>query len=153
MEQLEQLIAAHPLFAGLKPEYSHLIGGCAHNVRFEPGQFLLHHGGPADEFYLLRHGRVALTLGAPGRPALTVQTLGPGELLGVSWLVAPYRWMYDAQALETVGAIAIDAACLRAKSEADHDLGFELAQRLMAVLVQRLHAARLQLLDVYGTQR
>ncbi len=153
MEQLEQIIAAHPLFAGLRPEYARLIGGCAHNVRFEPGQLLLRHGASADEFYLLRHGTVALVLTAAGRGALTVQTLGPGELLGVSWLVAPYRWMYDAQALETVGAIAIDAACLRAKSAADHDLGFELAQRFMGVLVRRLHAARLQLLDVYGTHR
>ena len=153
MEPLEHIIAAHPLFAGLRPEYTHLIGDCAHNMRFEPGEFLLQHGAPAAEFYLLRHGRVALALGAPGRGTLTVQTLGPGELLGVSWLVTPYRWMYDAQALEPVGAIAIDAACLRAKSEADHDLGFELAQRFMAVLVRRLHAARMQLLDVYGTHR
>jgi CRP-like cAMP-binding protein len=152
MQPLEQIIAAHPFFAGLRPQYTHLIGGCAHNVRFEPGQFLLQHGAPADEFYLLRHGRVALALGAPGRSPVTIQTLGPGELLGVSWLVAPYRWMYDAEALEPVGAVAIDAACLRAKSEADHDLGFELAQRFMGELVRRLHAARLQLLDVYGTR-
>lgn len=150
MQGLEQIITAQPFFAGLDPPYAHLIGRCAKNVRFEPGEYLLQQGAAADQFYLLRHGRVALELSGPGRGTVLFQTLGPGELVGVSWLLPPYRWTYDAKALEQVRAIAIDAACLRAKSEADHDLGYELMKRFMPVLVRRLQAARLQLLDVYG---
>jgi hypothetical protein len=47
-------------------------------------------------------------------------------------------------------AIGIDAACLRGKCEADHDLGYEMMKRFLPILVQRLHATRLQILDVYG---
>lgn len=150
MEGVEQIVAEHPFFAGFDPAYAQLIGGCAKNVRFGPGGYLLQQGSPADQFYLLRHGRVALELSGPGRGTVTFQTLGPGELVGVSWLVPPYRWTYDAKALELVRAIAIDAACLRGKSEADHHLGYEMMKHFMPVLIQRLQAARLQLLDIYG---
>ena len=129
-----------------------MSAGCAKNVRFEAGQYLFREGEPADEFYLLRHGRVALEITAPGRGAVTFQTVGEGEIVGVSWLIPPYRWTYDARALELVRAIAHgrDAACAQ-KCEADHDLGYEMMKRFVPVLVERLQATRLQILDVYGT--
>ena len=150
MEGLERIISEHPFFEGLDQAYIDLITGCARNVRFEPGAYLFREGGPADEFYLIRHGRVALELPTPGHGAVTFQTLNPGDVVGVSWLVAPYRWSYDARAAELVRAISLDAKCLRGKCDKDHDLGYELMTRFVPMLVQRLHATRLQVLDVYG---
>jgi len=51
-----------------------------------------------------------------------------------------------------VGAIAVDAACLRAKAEVDHTLGHQLVTRVAAVLLQRLQATRIRLLDLYGAE-
>ena len=150
MEGLQRIIKEHPFFAGLDPAFCDLICGCARNARFEAGEYLFHEGNAADQFYLLRHGRVALQLTAPGRGALTFQTLGEDEVVGVSWLIPPYRWTFDAKALELVRAIALDAACLRNKCETDHHLGYEMMKRFMPVLIQRLQATRLQILDVYG---
>lgn len=150
MEGLERIVREHPFFAGLDEEFVKLISGCARNVRFEAGRYLFHEGDPAKEFYLLRHGRIALELAVPGRGSVTFQTLGEGEIVGLSWLLPPYRWSYDAKALELVRAIGMDAVCLRQKSEADHDLGYEMMKRFMPVLVARLQATRLQILDVYG---
>jgi CRP/FNR family cyclic AMP-dependent transcriptional regulator len=149
MEGLERIVREHPFFSGLKEEFCELISECAKNVRFEAGQYVFHEGQPADQFYLLRSGRVALQISAPER-TFTVQTVGEDEIVGASWLVPPYRWGFDAKALELTRAIAMDAACLRGKSEGDHDLGYELMKRFMPVLIQRLHATRLQILDVYG---
>jgi CRP/FNR family transcriptional regulator, cyclic AMP receptor protein len=148
---LERLICAHPVFAGMALEYCDLIGGCARNVRFDKGAYLFREGEPADEFFLIRHGRVALEIMAPGRGPLRFLTVNAGEIVGESWLVAPYRWIFDAQALELTRALSIDASCLREKCEDDHDLGYEMMKRFMAMLVQRLQAAQLQMLDVYGT--
>lgn len=148
---LERTIREHPFFAGLDEGFCELVCGCARNVRFEAGQYLFREGEPANEFYLLRHGRVALEVTAPGRGAITVQTVGGGEIVGVSWLIPPYRWTNDARALEPTRAISMDATCLRRKCEADHDLGYEMMKRFVPVLVQRLQATRLQVLDVYGT--
>lgn len=152
MEQtgLDRIVKEHPFFSGLEHGFCDLVCGCARNVRFNAGEFLFHEGGPADEFYLLRQGRVGLQVVAPGRGPLTFQTVGVGELVGLSWLIPPYRWTFDARALELVRAIGIDAKCLRAKCEADHDLGYDLMQRLLPVLIDRLHATRMQILDVYG---
>lgn len=148
---LQEIVKAHPFFAGLDEEFSVLVCGCAKNVRFNAGQYLFREGEPADQFYLVRHGRVALQISAPGREAVTFQTLGPGEIVGVSWLIPPYRWSYDAKALELTRAIAMDAACLRGKSESDHDLGYDMMKRFMPILIQRLQATRMQILDVYGS--
>jgi CRP-like cAMP-binding protein len=150
MEGLERVIKAHPFFAGMAEEFSALVCGCAKNAHFSAGQYLFHEGEPADWLYLIRHGRVALQLTAPGRGAVIFQTVVEGELAGVSWLIPPYRWTYDATAIEDTRAIAINAACLREKCEDDHDLGYEMMKRFMPVLIQRLQATRLQILDVYG---
>ncbi|HEY8262155.1 MAG TPA: cyclic nucleotide-binding domain-containing protein [Methylosinus sp.] len=150
IEGLEHIVAQHAFFAGLEPSFIALVSGCAKNARVETGTYLFHEGESADWFYLLRDGRVALEMRDPARGAVTLQTLGPGDVCGLSWLVPPYRWSYDARALEAARAIAIDAACLRRKSEADPRFGYEMMKRFMPPLVQRLQAARLQMIDVYG---
>lgn len=148
---LLRIITEHPFFAGLDGETCELLSGCAKNTRFDGNNYLFKEGGPADEFYLLREGRVALEINIPGKAGLTFQTLGPGEIVGVSWLVTPYKWTYDARALEPLRAISLDARCLRGKCEDNHSLGYEMMNRFVPILVQRLQATRLQLLDIYGT--
>ncbi len=83
-------------------------------------------------------------MATPGRGAVQFETLGEGEIVGLTWLLPPYRWGYDARAIELMRAIALDATCLRDKCEADHDLGYALMKRFLPVLVQRLQATRLQ---------
>ena len=153
MEGLERIVAEHRLFEGLGHEFIALAAGCAKNVRFDPDQYLFHADDAADWIYLIRHGRVALEMAAPGRGAMQLETLGEGEIAGLTWLLPPYRWGYDARAIELTRAIALDAKCLRDKCEADHDLGYALMKRFLPVLVQRLQAMRLQMLDVYGPDR
>ncbi|MFN3231345.1 MAG: Crp/Fnr family transcriptional regulator [Alphaproteobacteria bacterium] len=147
---LKRIVREHPFFADLDKGFCDLVCGCAKNVRFDAGQFLLREGETAEDIYMLRAGKVALEIHAPGGPEITFLTLGPGEIVGVSWLVPPYRWTHDARAIEPVRAIALDAACLRGKCDEDHDLGYEMMMRFMPVVVERLQATRLQLLDVYG---
>ncbi|MBI1180978.1 MAG: cyclic nucleotide-binding domain-containing protein [Alphaproteobacteria bacterium] len=149
-EGLKRILAEQPFLAGLDAPHLELLHGCASNVRFETGAFLLREGEPANAFYLLREGRVALEIHAPGGPPVVFQTLGPGEVVGVSWLVPPYRWSYDARALEPVRAVGLDAACLRRKCDADHHLGYAMMTRFVPLLVGRLQATRMQILDVYG---
>ena len=147
---MDAIIRQHRFFAGLDEDTIALLAGCARNVIFKPGQYLFHTGEDANEFYLIREGQVALDVVAPGKGAITFQTVGYGEIVGVSWLLPPYRWMHDARAVDQVHAIGMNAACLRGKCDADHDVGYEMMRRFLPVLVSRLQATRLQLLDVYG---
>ena len=151
MQTLEPILAQHPFFHSLDSAYRELIVGCAGNVRFRAGEFLFHEGETANRFYLIRHGRVALQVFIPGQGPTTLATIEAGEVLGWSWLFPPYRWHFDAQATELVRAVGFDGECLRGKCEADHALGYALMQRFAQIIVQRLQATRLQLLDLYGT--
>jgi CRP/FNR family transcriptional regulator, cyclic AMP receptor protein len=144
------LIAAHPLFEGLDPGLVDYLAGCGRNVAFEPGARIFHEGAPADLFYLIRRGNVALEVHDPRRGSYVFQTVGAGDVLGVSWLVPPYRWEFDARATDAVGAVAFDASCIREKCDTDPAVGYALMKRFVPVLVERLQAARLQAMDVYG---
>ena len=153
MQTIEQLIADAPVFGGLAQAQLELIAGCAVNARFGAGELLFREGAPAERFFLIREGAVALEVQAPGRGALVIQTLGEGEVVGWSWLFEPYRWQFDARATTPTGVVAFDGACLRGKCDADHELGYQLMRRFAASMIERLQATRLQLLDVYGHAR
>lgn len=147
---LSELVALHPLLAGLPGNVAEVVAGCARTVAFGPDRLILHEGEVADTLYLIRRGRVALEVHQPGAGALVVETLGPGSALGWSWLIPPYRWHLDARSLETVLTVAIDAECLRHKAEKDPEFGYRLMQRMSSVILDRLQATRYRLLDVYS---
>ena len=136
---------------GSRRSSSTLIAGCGQNVGFTHGELLAREGAPADTFYLVRKGRVALTTHVPARGAVVIETLDPGEVVGWSWLFPPYVWHFDARAVDDVRAVAFDGACLRGKCEVDHSLGYTLMGRFAAVMIDRLQHTRLRLLDVYGS--
>jgi CRP/FNR family transcriptional regulator, cyclic AMP receptor protein len=149
METLQRILADHPFARGLSEKHLELLTGCASNVRFGAGQVVFHEGEEANEFYLIREGKMAVELFAPERGPVNILTLGEGEVLGWSWLVPPYRWRFDARAIEPTRAIALDGKCLREKAERDSELGYELLKRMAHIMEERLHATRLQLLNVY----
>lgn len=150
MESLEPILSEHAFFKDLPPAYLKIVVGCASNVKFDEGEFLFREGGDADKFYLIRHGRIALKIFTTHKGPVTLQTIGPGEVVGWSWLIPPYRWHFDAQATELTRAIALDGKCLRGKCDDDHSLGYELMKRFTHIMEERLQATRLQLLDLYG---
>ncbi len=150
MKSIEMLLAEHPFFRGMAPAHLQLFAGCASNVRVDPGAYIFREGDEADRFLLLRHGRVAVEAFVPQRGPVTIETLGEGDVVGWSWMFPPYRWAFDVKALELVRAIAFDAACIRQKSETDPSLGYALMKRLVPMIIRRLQATRLQILDIYG---
>ena len=152
-QTLEPLLRGHKFFAGLDPDHLALLVGCASNVVFPAGTFLFREGEPAETFFLIRDGKVALEIAAPGRGALVVQTLGEEDVAGFSWLIEPHRWEFDGRAVERVRAVQMDGACLRGKCDEDLRLGYELMRRFAGLATNRLQATRLQVLDVYGHAR
>jgi len=149
MRTLDLVLADIPLFEGLAPAQLELLAGCAGNVRFGEGQRIFREGDPADSFFVIRHGTIAIETFVPGRGGVTIETVEDGEVIGWSWLFAPYRWHFDARALTVIRATAFDGACLRDKCAADPELGYELMSRFAKLLIERLQWMRLRLLDVY----
>ena len=144
------LLAEHPFFRDLHSDHLDTVVGCATNVTFEPGQFVFREGDRADRFFVIREGRVAVEVFVPSKGPITIETIDGGEVLGWSWLFPPYKSHFDARALDAVRALALDGACLRGKCEEDTDLGYRLLRRFNQIVVERLEATRMQLLDLYG---
>ncbi|MGZ4490079.1 MAG: cyclic nucleotide-binding domain-containing protein [Nocardioidaceae bacterium] len=153
MRSLQELLMEHPFFAGLDDSTVSLLVGCAGNAHYRAGEYLFHEGEPADRFFVIRRGRVALDVHLPGQPEKVVDTVDEGDVVGWSWLVPPYRWFFDGRAVQEVSAVVVEAACLRAKCEEDPALGYALMQRVAGVMYQRLQSARVRLLDLYGAGR
>ncbi len=150
IESIEPLLASHPLFKNLAPAHIKLVTGCASNVVFEPDQFIFREGEEANTFYIIRQGRVRVETFSPEKGPIAIQACVDGDVLGWSWLFPPYRWRFEAIAIEKSRLIAMDGKCLRTKCETDHDLGYEMMRIFTEVVSERLDATRLQLMDFYG---
>lgn len=152
-ENLTDVLRKHPFISDLEDEYLQTLLSCASNVTYSDGDYLFREGEEATKFFLIRTGKVALELHASERGTIRIETIGPGEVLGWSWLISPFRWHFDAIAVEDIRAFALDGKCLRTKCESDHDFGYEMYKRFSKILEHRIKITRLQLLDVYGLKR
>ncbi len=152
MQTIAQYLPDHPFFRGLDTATTDLLAGCAVNIHVRAGELLFRTGEPADHFYLLRHGRIAIEVRTPGRPAV-LDTVEDGDVVGWSWVVPPYVWTFDGRASTDTSAVAFDAACLRAKCLANPVLGYDLMMRFVQLMNRRLQSARIRLLDMYGETR
>lgn len=147
---LEPILKEHEFFKDLAPDYLMLLVECAKNVRFHQGEYLMREGEEANEFFLLRHGEVGIEITMPAQGPRTIQTLSEGEVVGWSWLFPPYRAHYSVRCKTLVRALSLDGECIRGKCETNPRLGYELMQRFAQIMMDRLKATRMQLLDVYG---
>lgn len=150
LTELARVLRAHPFFAALTEDELALVAGCGVAVELAAGQSITREGEPAEHFYALVQGKVAVQIFVPGRGLLTLQTLRGGEVLGWSWGFPPSTWTFDACALTPTRAVRLDAAALLRRCDESPQLGYKLMRGLVRVMTERLHGTRLQLLDLYG---
>lgn len=143
-------IASHPLFSGLDPELAREVAAGADEREYAAGDLLAREGTTANCLLLILRGKVALEVGAADRPTLTVQTVGPGEVVGWSWMVSPFRWRFDARAVKSTHVIALDGAVLREVLARRPVWGFAFLLRFLPLIAERLENTRIQLLDIHA---
>jgi len=152
MTSVDQL-SGFALFDGLTAAQRAAVASAAQPVEFAAGTRLFEEGQLALGCWLILAGQVALETSFPGRGQSAVQTLGPGDVLGWSWLVPPHHWHFTATAQGPVSAVQLDTAALRTLAQQDPALGYPLALGLIEVLLARLQSTRARLLDLYGSPR
>jgi CRP/FNR family cyclic AMP-dependent transcriptional regulator len=151
---VSEALEAHPFTDDLTPEQIGTLAECVDaEVEWEPGAVIFNEGEVADRCYLLVDGSVAVGVESPGPGGpRTIHTVHAGDVLGWSWLFPPHRWVFGAVALTPTSAIALDGARLRGAVLDDPSFGVGLVMRVGALVAERLHATRLQLLDLYGNR-
>ena len=143
-------LAAHAFLRGMPAVDVALLAGAAVPVSLPAGHRIFGEGAPASKCWLLTAGQVTLDLLMPGRANLIVETLGPGDVLGFSWLSPPHQWQFGAEVVEPTEAFELDGATVMALCDRHPELGYQLALRFLATAVQRLQATRIRLLDLYA---
>lgn len=146
VKALESVLIEHPFLREFKPDHIRLLADSAMRMHYEAGEFIFREGEPANRFYLIEQGRVSLESHLKDEAPVAVQIIGPGDVLGWSWLFPPYYWHFDARALEPTTAIFFYGTRLREQCGQDHEFGFEMMKRMAQVVIQRLQATRKQLL-------
>ena len=141
--ELEAAVAAHPFLAGINAHHLRLLADCAVRRQFRAGQVIFRKGDPANRFYLIERGKVALESSA-GDQAIRIEEVESGDLLGWSWIFPPFVWHFDARAIEPTTAIFL-YGILREYCDADPALGYVLFKRMSEVMMRRLQAARVKM--------
>lgn len=144
---LDKLLEEHPFLKGLDPHQRRLLADCAMVTRFQAGETIFRAGDPANRFYLILSGNVAIEAYVRDQGIKPIQVVGAGDVLGWSWLFPPYYWHFDARALEPTAAVFFYGTPLRTECEADHEFGYEMMRRMAETMLTRLQATRRQLLD------
>ncbi|UQW99778.1 cyclic nucleotide-binding domain-containing protein [Streptomyces sp. RerS4] len=136
--------------AVLSAEHRARLMSHAREVQFPEGTRIFDEGGRADTFWIVRSGTVTLEVPVPGPRSAPVESLGPGELVGWSWLFPPYVWQLSAEAMTPVRAYEFDATVVRMLMDADPTFGSALGHWVGRVLAVRLQQTRIRLLDLYA---
>ena len=147
MPSIENYLSSHKFFSGLDQAYIKFLAGAARELQLNEGDALFKQGERADRFYLLRRGQVSIQVPALMGPTLEIQTLGEDQILGWSWLIAPYRWSFLARAVSDSDVLEFDGSAILAHCEHDPKFGYELFKRFAALMSERLDAARQKMMD------
>ena len=138
--EIKSQILDHPFLRSISPEHLDILLHNAKEADFAAGELVLKEGEPANRFYLIESGRVAVEAGS--KDGKNVQVLEPGEVLGWSWMFPPFSWHFSARALEATRCLVLDGGHLLVTAEENPDFGYDLMRRITQVLVERLQATR-----------
>ena len=149
-QSIEEYLSANAFFSGMDSSFLKFLSDSTNELQIKTGEVLFKYGNPADKFYLLRRGQVAIQVPALMGPSLDIQTLGPDQILGWSWLIPPYRWNFLARALEDSDLLEFDGSAILARCEEDPKFGYELVKRFATLMSDRLNAARQKMMDEWN---
>jgi CRP/FNR family transcriptional regulator, cyclic AMP receptor protein len=145
MSEAAPIVGAQQFLRTMPAPYIGRLAAIATHITLPAGHRLFEEGGPADKFWLIDAGQVSVDVLIPGDGKVTIERLGRGDVLGLSWLQPPYRWQYGAITTQPMQAFEFDARDVRAMCERDPAFGYAVVKRFMAVAARRLQATRARL--------
>lgn len=137
-----------PFLSGMRKADLSKLAKAARFTDFPAGRRIFSESDPAERFWLVQDGTVALELHMSGQSPVVIETFGPGSVLGWSWLFRPYQWRFGGVATTPVRAIEFDGRLVRTLCAVDPSLGYELTRRFAELVVDRLEATQTRLAEL-----
>ncbi len=139
--------ASHAFLQGLSDRHLMILASGARPFTAAAGEYLARQGASAHALFLIQSGHVTLSTSLPKRGEVAIQTVGPGDIVGWSWLLPPHRWQFDIRAVDSVSGLAFDGEWLRQLCESDYEVGYHLLKQILAVIGDVIAASRLKSLN------
>ncbi|MFV8834205.1 Crp/Fnr family transcriptional regulator [Aquisalimonas sp.] len=139
-----------PFFADLDEYVIQQLSRCATPRTLPRGDVLFRQGEVSDAFYLVTQGEILIEIPAISGPALEIQRLTEGQILGWSWLIPPYKWTFQARAEADTELLAFDGAAILAHCEEEPAFGYAVLKKFSALMSERLEAARRRMMDEWN---
>lgn len=140
-------LEAQPWLKGMDPRHLQLLAQDCVPAEFRAQEVIFKEGGIANRFYLIIDGNVQVESSVIEGDSVPIQILGPGDLLGCSWIFPSAYWQFDARAETAVKALCFYGSHLRELCEKNHEFGYELMRRVCEVIIFRLQTVRRKLVE------
>jgi CRP/FNR family transcriptional regulator, cyclic AMP receptor protein len=147
-----EILRRYPFFAGLANEQLSSLARLTEEVTVTTGDYLFYEGVNLAYIYLVAEGSIAITLSQPEVVSrviipppgartreVAVSAVGPGDLVGWSALVPPFKATSSARTATRSRCYAINAAELRQLFEIEPRFGYQIMQRVAQVARDRIH--------------
>jgi CRP-like cAMP-binding protein len=145
--KISDIVANNDFFSGLSEEHLEFLLQHSKEQRFGAGEIIFRQGDHADRFYLVLRGEVTVEIPAIYGPPMQMQNLGRGKILGWSWLITPYRWDFQARAVQDSEVVRFDGGVVLRRCEKDAEFGYEIMKRFSLLMSERLTAARKSMIE------
>jgi CRP-like cAMP-binding protein len=147
---IKSLIGQSELFAGLSVGFTDFLAAHATMRLVRKNEVLFTYGDHADHFYLVSGGHISIEVAAIAGPELELQDLGPGAIVGWSWLIPPHRWSFNGRAKSPAEVVEFDGKAVLARCEQDPRFGYELLKRFATLMSERLNLARQKMMEAWS---
>lgn len=127
-----------------------VLAAIAQSRHVPAGTALFREGDPSEFLAVVLEGRIGLRMRVPERGPVTLLTVEPGDVIGWSAVVPPYRATSTGVALTDSELAYFDAKDLRAALDEDDSLAAEFYPLVLRAVARRLEGTRLQLLDLFS---
>lgn len=148
-QKMQAFLEKQDFFAGLEQEYLEFLAENAEEQEVAADEVLFRYDDKAGNFYVVVEGDITLEVAALEGPSLKLQEVGPGEVIGWSWLIPPYRWNFQGRAQKATTVYAFDGKAIRKRCEEDCDFGYAVLKRFSELMSARLAFARQRMIDVW----
>lgn len=131
----------YELLKGLSPAEVDQVLALGARIKVPNGGSLFRLGDPADRLFLTERGRIRLTLPMLVRNReedILIEEKSPGEMVGWSAMVPPYRFTLSATAPLESEVIALPRESLCAYCERSPAVGYKIGLNLAILVGQRL---------------
>lgn len=142
-------LSDHAILKDLSANHLKYLEECAKVVTLKKEDTLFTTGKRAEGFFLIQSGRIFLQLYTEERGPQEIQSLGPGDLIGWSWLSAPHTWQYDAKAASDAAVYFFDGFEIKKRFDLDPQFRAVILEKFIVTIGDRLVAARKKILDLY----